>query len=74
MESSNQQSVILSCPCLLYLLKLTITLRLSRDPQQLFFMFLDLLLETHILLTHHSLKLQQLGAKIQQGRLGKSFA
>lgn len=47
----------------MYLLKLAIILSLCRDPQQLFFMFLDLLLETHILLTDYSLQLPQLKTK-----------
>lgn len=45
---------------MLYLLKLAVILGLHRDPQQLFFMFLDLLLEAHILLTDHSLQFTQL--------------
>lgn len=51
----------------MYLLQFGIILRLSRDIQQLFFVFLDLLLETHVLLTDHSLKFQQLGNKTTTG-------
>lgn len=52
---------------LLYLLQFGIVPRLSRDMQQLFFVFLHLLLEAHVLLADHSLKLQQLGNKQATG-------
>ena len=45
---------------ILYLLKLSVILRLQCDPHQLFFMLLNLFLESHILLTHHRLHLLQL--------------
>lgn len=51
---------------MLYLLKLAVSLRLCCDPQQLFFMFLDLFLETHVLLTNHSLQFLQLKTKAQE--------
>lgn len=50
-----------------HLLKLTVILRLCRDAQQLFFVFLDLLLETNILLTDHGLQLPQLRTTTRQG-------
>lgn len=50
---------------MLYLLKLAVTLRLCCDPQQLLLMFLDLFLEAHVLLTHHSLQFLQLKTKTQ---------
>lgn len=56
----------MSIPCLLYLLQFGIIPRLSSEVQQLFFVLLDLLLETHVLLTNHSLKLQQLWTRRQE--------
>lgn len=58
----------------MYLLKLAIILSLCRDPQQLFFMFLDLLLETHILLTDYSLQLPQLKTKKTPNHSGRALS
>lgn len=48
---------------ILYLLQVAVVLRLHCDLHQLFLVFLNLFLETHILLTDHSLQLPQLIAK-----------
>lgn len=46
-----------------YVLNLALILRLCRGLQQLLFVFLNLFLETHVLLTDHRLQYPQLRAK-----------
>ena len=55
-----------------YLLQLSVTLSLSRDPQQLLFVFLDLLLESNVLLTHDGLQLQQLETNTEHSERASS--